>query len=137
TFVVDGFTVHGSNLPRGLANPTLTQAMQYSCNPCFAQWGLQLGWPRLTQAAEGFGIDKPIPFDVPVSTSHLHDPGTELTRVLLANTAYGQGQLQVTPLQMALITAAIANGGAIPQPHVVIKQTTRDGQPVSDFGGGS
>ena len=137
TFVVDGFTVRGSNQPRGLSNPTLTQAAQYSCNPCFAQLGLQLGWQRLEQAAEAFGIGKPIRFDVPVSTSRLHDPGAELSRVLLANTAYGQGQLAVTPLQIALITAAIANGGNTPQPHVVIRQTTRAGQGVADFGGGS
>ncbi|MFI5266600.1 MAG: peptidoglycan D,D-transpeptidase FtsI family protein [Chloroflexota bacterium] len=137
TFVVDGFSVRGSNLPKGLANPTLTQAMQYSCNPCFAQLGLQLGWQRLRQAAEAFGIDKPIPFDVPVSTSHLHDPNADLSRVLLANTAYGQGQLQVTPLQMALITAAIANGGNMPRPRVVVHEATRAGQGISDFAGGS
>jgi penicillin-binding protein A len=137
TFVVDGFTVRGSNLPRGLANPTLAQALQYSCNPCFAQLGLQLGWPRLQQAADGFGIGKPIPFDVPVATSRLHDPGADLSRVLLANTAYGQGQLQVTPLHMALITAAIANGGTMPQPHLVIRQSTRSGEPVTEFSGGS
>jgi peptidoglycan glycosyltransferase len=137
TFVVDGFTVRGSNLPNGLRNPTLTQAVEYSCNPCFAQLGVQLGWPKLQQAAEAFGIGKPPPFDVPVAASRLTDPGADLSRVLLANTAYGQGQLQVTPLQMALITAAIANGGTMPQPHVVIRQSTRAGQPVADFGGGS
>lgn len=137
TFVVDGFTVRGSNLPRGLTNPTLTQAFQYSCNPCFAQLGLQLGWPRFTQAAEQFGIDKPIPFDVPVRTSQVHDPKADLSRVLLANTAYGQGQLQITPLQMALVTAAVANGGNMPQPHVVVRQSTRAGQTVAELAGGS
>jgi peptidoglycan glycosyltransferase len=137
TFVVDGFTVRGSNLPRGVSNPTLTEAFQYACNPCFAQWGLQLGWPKLEQAAEAFGIGKPIPFDVPVSASRLYNPGADLSRVLLANTAYGQGQLAVTPLQMALVGSAIANGGAMPRPHVVSKQATRSGQPVADFAGGS
>ncbi len=137
TYVVDGFTVRGSNLPRGLSNPTLTQAFQYSCNPCFAQLGVQLGWDRFEQAAEAFGIGKSIRFDVPVSTSRLHDANADRTRVLLANTAYGQGQLAVTPLQMALITAAIANGGGMPQPHVVARESTRSGQAVADFGGGS
>ncbi len=137
TFVVDGFTVRGSNLPRGLVNPTLTQAFQYSCNPCFAQLGLQLGWPRLEQAAGQFGIGHDVSFDVPVRTGQLHDPGANLSRVLLANTAYGQGQLQVTPLQMTLITAAIANGGSLPRPHVVAKQTTRAGATVAEFTGGT
>src|SRR5262249_48454942 len=117
--------------------PTLTQAFQYSCNPCFAQLGLQLGWPRFQQAAEAFGLDKSFQFDLPVATSRLHDPNADLSRVLLANTAYGQGQLQVTPLQMALITAAVANGGVMPQPHLVVHEATRGGQAVADFGGGS
>ncbi|MBV8087358.1 MAG: penicillin-binding protein 2 [Chloroflexi bacterium] len=137
TFTVDGFVVRGSNLPAGLVNPTLTQAFQYSCNPCFAQLGLMLGWPKLTQQAEAFGIDKTISFDEPVATSTLHDSGADLSRVLLANTAYGQGQLQVTPLQMALIGAAVANDGTMPQPHLVLRETTRGGQAIGEFGGGS
>jgi len=137
TFTVDGFVVHGSNLPRGLTDPTLTQAFQYSCNPCFAQLGLTLGWDKLTQQADAFGLDKPMPFDVPVTVSRLHDANTDLSRVLLANTAYGQGQIQVTPLQMALIGAAIANGGSMPQPHVVTRDSTRHGQTLAEFGGGS
>lgn len=137
TFTVDGFVVRGSNLPAGLRDPTLTQAFQYSCNPCFAQLGLALGWPKLSQQAEAFGIGKTIPFDVPVATSTLHDPGAGLSRVLLANTAYGQGQLQVTPLQMALVGAAVANGGVMPQPHLVSHEATRSGQAIGDFAGGS
>jgi peptidoglycan glycosyltransferase len=137
TFVVDGFTVRGSNLPRGVVNPTLTEAFQYSCNPCFAQLGLQLGWPKLQQAAESFSIGKALKFDVPVSTSRLYNSGTDQSRVLLANTAYGQGQLAVTPLEMALIGAAIAKNGSIPQPHVVIKQSTRAGQQITEFAGGT
>jgi peptidoglycan glycosyltransferase len=137
TFVVDGFSVRGSNLPKGLTDPTLTQAFQYSCNPCFAQLGLRLGWPKLQQAAQAFGIGQAIPFDVPVNPSRLYNPGADLSRVLLANTAYGQGQLAVTPLQMALAAAAIADNGQIPRPHVVIKQSTRAGQSVAEFAGGT
>jgi peptidoglycan glycosyltransferase len=98
---------------------------------------LQLGWQRLEQVASQFGLGREIPFDIPVRTSQLHDPQTDLSRVLLANTAYGQGQLQVTPLQMALVTAAIANGGSMPRPHVVVRQSTRAGQTVADFSGGT
>ncbi|MBV9121111.1 MAG: penicillin-binding protein 2, partial [Chloroflexi bacterium] len=137
TFTVDGFVVRGSNLPNGLVDPTLTQAFQYSCNPCFAQLGLGLGWPKLTQQAEAFGIDKQVPFDLPVQTSRLHDANADLSRVLLANTAYGQGQLQVTPLQMALIGAVVANGGSMPRPRLVTRETTRAGQLVAEFPQGS
>ncbi|MDE3076035.1 MAG: penicillin-binding protein 2 [Chloroflexota bacterium] len=137
TFVVDGFPIRGRNLPAGLTEASLTEAFQYSCNTCFAQLGLQLGWPKLQDYAERFNLDKPIPFDLPVRTSHLHQPGVQLSRLLLANTAYGQGQLAVTPMQMLLIGAAIANNGLLPQPHVVMKESSPAGQPVSDYGGGS
>ncbi len=133
TFVVDGFTVRGSNLPRGLTDPTLTQAFQYSCNPCFAQLGLQLGWQRLQQQADMFAIGKPIPFDLPTAASRLADAGADLSRVLLANSAYGQGQVSVSPLQMALITAAVANGGSMPLPHLVTQQATRQSQSITSF----
>ncbi|MHB8620654.1 MAG: penicillin-binding transpeptidase domain-containing protein, partial [Chloroflexota bacterium] len=137
TFLVDGFPVRGRNLPPGMTDVNLDQAFQYSCNLCFAQLGLKLGWPATQQYAARFGIGKPVPFDIPVRTSRLYDPGTRLSRVLLANTAYGQGQLVVTPLQMLLITAAIANGGQIPQPHLVMKETTPAGQTVAQWSGGT
>ncbi len=137
SFMVDGFAVHGRNLPPGMVEASLTQAFQYSCNPCFAELGLQLGWPKLQDYAERFNIGKPIPFDVPTSTSRLYDPGAQLSRVLLANTAYGQGQLAVSPLQMLLITSAIAGNGSMPQPHLVTKQSTPDGRLIAQYGGGT
>jgi len=80
-----------------------------------------------------YGLDKPATFDLPAATSRLHDGGADLSRVLLANTAYGQGQLQVTPLQMTLITAAVANGGTIPQPHLVTRETMWSTGQLSKF----
>ncbi|MGH2366523.1 MAG: peptidoglycan D,D-transpeptidase FtsI family protein [Chloroflexota bacterium] len=137
TFMVDGYAVHGANLPPGLTDVNLTQAFQYSCNPCFAQVGLKLGWPALQQYAHQFGIGQPVPFDIPVRESRLFDPGAQLTPVLLANTAYGQGQLLVTPLQILLATAAIANAGTIPRPRVVISRQDPAGHTVARFNSGS
>ncbi len=45
------------------------------------------------------------------TTSHIKRPSTEWTRELLVQTAFGQGEIQATPLQMALVAAAVANGG--------------------------
>jgi peptidoglycan glycosyltransferase len=72
----------------------------------------------LTEYSRRFGLERSIPFDVPVATSHIKRPNTEWSPELLVQTAFGQGELQVTPMQMALIAAAVANEGRVPTPYV-------------------
>jgi peptidoglycan glycosyltransferase len=55
------------------------------------------------------------------------DPGGFGDRVELANASYGQGETLVTPLQMALVAATVANGGTLMKPHLVVAATGRDG----------
>src|SRR6185437_5288165 len=68
----------------------------------------------LTDYARRFGFERAIPFDLPVATSQVKKPATEWTPELLVQTAFGQGELQVTPMQMALMAGAVANGGRVP-----------------------
>ena len=78
--------------------------------------------------AEAFGFNRDIPFEwevldsvIPSASSFDNDqPG-------LAQTAIGQRDLQTTPLQMALVGAAIANGGVIMEPYVVMSVVDADG----------
>jgi peptidoglycan glycosyltransferase len=72
----------------------------------------------LTDYARRFGFERTIPFDLPVATSQIKRSGTEWSPELLAQTAFGQGELQTTPMQMALVAAAVANGGRVPTPFV-------------------
>jgi peptidoglycan glycosyltransferase len=72
----------------------------------------------LEDYARRFGFEHSIPFDLPVATSQLRNPGTRWTPELLVQTAFGQGELDVTPMQMALIAATVANGGRVPTPYV-------------------
>jgi peptidoglycan glycosyltransferase len=72
----------------------------------------------LTDYARRFGFERTIPFDLPVAASQVKRSGTEWSPELLAQTAFGQGELQVTPMQMALVAAAVANGGRVPTPFV-------------------
>jgi penicillin-binding protein A len=74
---------------------------------------------KLQEYAQRFGFEKPIPFDLPVEPSRLADPGQEFFPSLLAQTGFGQGQEAATLLQMALVAAAIANGGLVPSPYLV------------------
>ncbi|MGA7672533.1 MAG: penicillin-binding transpeptidase domain-containing protein [Nitrolancea sp.] len=111
---------------------TLTEAYGWSLNVVFAQVGLQVGADRLAQFAQQFGLGSDVPFDLPVATSKLETDADFLaSQAALAVTAFGQGQLQVTPLQMALITDAVVNGGNIMTPYMVDKITDQSGNTLS------
>jgi peptidoglycan glycosyltransferase len=116
--------------PYGVDSVDLLHAFMYSDNIVFAQVGLALGQQRFIDYAHRFGVDQEIPFDVPVSVSHLETPGEKFDRVELASTAFGQGGLNVTPLQMLMVDEAAANGGVIPKPVLVKKITAPDGSVV-------
>jgi peptidoglycan glycosyltransferase len=109
--------------PYGVDSVDLLHAFMYSDNIVFAQVGLALGQQKFVDYAHRFGVDQTIPFDVPVSVSHLEAPGETFDRVELASTAFGQGGLNVTPLQMLMVDEAAANDGVIPKP-ILVKQVT-------------
>lgn len=99
---------------------TLTDAYGWSLNVVFAQVGLQLGPQRLQDFAQKFGFGSDIPFELPVAISELDsDPSFLNNQASLAVTAFGQGQIQATPLQMALVADAVANGGTMMEPYLV------------------
>ena len=115
----------------------LEEAYAWSCNVAFAELGLELGPAELVGFAHRFGFERPLTvpgLGTTVSTLD-NDAGRPFaSRFLahgdsnLARTAFGQGQARVTPLQMALVPAAIANGGKIMQPHVVAGWRSSDGR---------
>jgi peptidoglycan glycosyltransferase len=80
-------------------------------------------------------LETAIPLEIPVTPSrlfHTVDYFTGQERFYaLASTAFGQGELAVTPLQMALIVATIANEGWVPRPYLVAQTRDRQGQVVS------
>jgi peptidoglycan glycosyltransferase len=127
--VPDLYTLTGdpSNLERVYA---------YSCNVAFAQYALRLGPDLMAETAAQFDIFEPRAAprvyggftDLPTEASTLYkDPGFLNRRAALAATGFGQGQLQVTPLQMAMVAAAIANDGWMMQPYLVDTVTRPDG----------
>ncbi len=110
---------------------TLLEGYGYSLNVVFAQLGLQLGASRLSEAAHRFGFGESIPFDLPVTASVVSvDTGYLTNPAGLAETSFGQGELLVTPLQMALVAAAVVNGGEEPVPFLVEKIQTASGEIV-------
>ncbi|MDQ7094760.1 penicillin-binding transpeptidase domain-containing protein [Desulfosporosinus sp. PR] len=97
-------------------------ALADSCNTYFATFGVQAGDKSFLSAAKGFGFGQKIPFELNVPLSQITNAAKvpdSLSINLLAASAFGQGEVLVTPFQMALITAGIANHGVIMTPHIV------------------
>ncbi len=78
----------------------------------------------MTPSPGASGSARALPFDLPTAISQLTNgggslPGGFADDVELANAAYGQGEVLATPLQMALVAAAVANGGELMEPRLV------------------
>lgn len=107
---------------------TLQEGIAWSLNVVFARVGMQVGgelyWdygPRL-----GFGV--PIPYDVPVAESQIANNRDALDDTnMVADTGFGQGQLQMSPLHLAMMAATWANEGEMMRPYLVQSITSPDG----------
>jgi peptidoglycan glycosyltransferase len=96
----------------------LTKALAVSCNTTFAQLGLTAGPEGFQRAVKAFGLLQEPPVGIPARAGTMAAAGA-LTPTELASSAIGQGEILVSPLQMALSAAAIANKGIIMQPYLV------------------
>jgi peptidoglycan glycosyltransferase len=95
----------------------MSLAFQRSENIYFAKIGLSAGGQRLADTAARFGIGSAPRCDLPVSKGQISSTGQLDRPILVADTSFGQGELLVSPLQMALVAATIARGGSLPIPH--------------------
>ena len=116
---------------------TLTQALTNSVNTVWAQVGERLGKSVLFKYMGRFGFDRRPGIDLPgdeLRPSGVFSQGGKLLdasdAVDIGRVAIGQERLGVTPLQMAMVAAAIANDGRLMRPHLVEKVADRDGRTV-------
>jgi peptidoglycan glycosyltransferase len=129
--VVDGFRIREhAGVPARTFN--LAAATEWSSNIWYALAGMRTGGDNMAEFAGRMGFGAPLAFDLPTSTSRVTNgdgsqPGGFSDDVELANASYGQAETVVTPLQMALVAATVANGGTLMKPHLVIATTGRDG----------
>lgn len=132
-YVVDGKPIYNSGKAKfGLHN--LTDALTFSINTTFAQIGDTLGGRKLGGEMNLFGFGRPTEIDLPsgeVATSGRYRDGQLLPNDQrdedASRIAIGQENLQVTPLQMAMVAGAIANGGRMMRPYLVRRVITPDG----------
>lgn len=114
---------------------TLTQSFTVSCNTTFARIGLTLG-DRLAQGITAFGINEPPPpIDLPDPASSIGPVnGTFKNNMpFFALGAIGQGDVAVTPLQMALVAESVADDGEMMVPHVLDEVRASDGTVVRRY----
>ncbi|MEX1162805.1 MAG: penicillin-binding protein 2 [Nitriliruptor sp.] len=95
---------------------TLADALRVSCNTTFAELAVELGAEGLAAQAERFGFNSTVPYELNVVESAIPN---EQDVPATAQSGIGQRDVRATPMQMALVSASIANGGQLVRPHVV------------------
>ncbi|MET8806193.1 penicillin-binding transpeptidase domain-containing protein [Streptomyces sp. NPDC004546] len=112
-------------------NASIRVALQYSCNNVFGHMAVQLGQDKVKAMAEKFGFnddkqDVPVRAYASVYPSGMDQPQT-------AYSGIGQFDVTATPLQMAMVSAAIANGGKLVSPHMVSQITDSGGDVLQNY----
>lgn len=121
TFEGRGFTLPNEGGSNCGGDPiTLERALNVSCNVTFGDLAVKIGGDKLIEMAEKFGFGESPIESIPSSASRVALEDGELDDpTYLAKTGIGQQDVAATPLQMAMVTAAIANGGDLMKPYLV------------------
>lgn len=119
-------------------NISLRNALKFSCNTYFGKLGSKLGIERFHKWGNLFNFGRKTGIDIAGEIGGLLPDAEYLNNRYgkygvspgrLANMGIGQGEILVTPMQLATFTAAIANGGKIIRPHLVSQiDDTRTGK---------
>ncbi|MBT2453851.1 penicillin-binding transpeptidase domain-containing protein [Streptomyces sp. ISL-86] len=116
------------NAATGCQDASMAEAVQWSCNTVMARIGVQVGLREMVEAARRFGFnDDGLRVPSWVSRS---DFDTDMSPDQLALSSIGQFNTKATPLQMAMVAAAVANGGEVKSPYLLDRITQDDGSPV-------
>ena len=111
------------------ATASLRDALARSCNTAFAELAATLGEDRLREQAQAFGIGTAAPsIPLPVASSSL---GEIPDVAALQQSGIGQRDVRMTPLQNAMVVAAIANGGEVMAPYLVKEIQGADLEPIT------
>ena len=102
----------------------LKDAVNHSDNIYFGQIALELGSEKFINGIKNFGIGDELIFEYPMEASQISNDGSINREILLADTGYGQGEIMVTPLNVALAYSALANNGDIMQPRLVTSENS-------------
>jgi peptidoglycan glycosyltransferase len=133
-FPLPGSTATVSNAGGGVCNngvsTTLLRAFVRSCNTTFARIAVELGAESIGEIATNVGFNGEISFPWTVAESAFPTAELSLDPAALGQSGIGERDVRATPLQMALVTAAVANQGSIQDPYLVGRIFDADGTEV-------
>ncbi|MFD9544432.1 peptidoglycan D,D-transpeptidase FtsI family protein [Streptomyces sp. NPDC060022] len=134
-YVLPGTSTTLPNEARGCAKASLAEAIRVSCNTVMAHLGVEVGLDGMLEAAGRFGFnDNDLKIPSRVARSNFD---SDMSDDQLALSSIGQFDTTATPLQMAMVASAVANGGDLRRPHLVDRTTDADGATVRQQGSGS
>lgn len=107
----------------GSGKTDLRTAVKLSCNTPFAIAGMNLGAEKMIETAEKFGFHQNL--EIPLTVRPSVFPNTD-DPAALAMDSFGQRDIQASPLQMAMVAAAVANNGTLMTPYLVDQVLTAD-----------
>lgn len=133
-YEVDGGIITDPNHPERVLD--LTGAYAASANAAFARLGDELGGERMLDYAGRLGFSSrrgAPPIEIDASASQVANKPQDIisNNLLRASAAIGQGEVLATPLNMALVVAAVVNDGDLPRPHLVLSVRHPNGQALS------
>ncbi len=107
----------------------LLEVFTRSCNIPFAKMALDLGVDRLPAGLNDWGLGEPVPIDLPRPAASTFGSTDNLAQQLplLAIRGFGQNDVQMVPIHMAMVAGAIANGGQMMAPYVVAETRANSG----------
>ena len=135
TFEDDGTVTIGGKIFKNYSNKKmgsldLSRAFQLSSNIAFCILGSEMGGEVLSSVAGKFGFEKQTEFDLETSTSRF--PIKSMSETDSAAAAIGQWEVLATPLEMALVTATIANNGIMQNPYILERATNYNGAIIDE-----
>ena len=138
----NGYTPQGTNKPimnfgGETCGGNLPEILRVSCNSSFAQMGAEtIGAVDMVAGAGSFGFNTSVPIDMPEPAKSVFPTNVGNNQPKLAMSSIGQNDVQATPLQMAMVAGAVANGGVIMKPHMLTEVRNAQGEVVSTFSPG-
>ncbi|RDG34219.1 penicillin-binding transpeptidase domain-containing protein [Streptomyces corynorhini] len=131
-YVLPGTDTTLPNEAEGCDRASLEYAIRWSCNTVMAGLGVETGLPAMVKSAEKFGFnDAGIRIPSGVAASNFD---TRMSDDQLALSSIGQFDTRATPLQMAMVASAVANGGELKYPFLVDRTLASDGDTLTRTG---
>lgn len=100
----------------------LKDAVKYSDNIYFADKALKIGSDKYIEGSKKFGIGEQLKFEYPMQKSQISNNKNLDNEILLADTGYGQGEVLMSPLDVAMLYSSLGNEGNIMAPRLVISE---------------